>query len=444
MKRLREQVAGISALHALGRVTAVHGQLVEIGGLETSVRIGDRLRLWRTGGAPVEGEVLRLDRNRIIMLPDEVPRQVALADRVSVLGPALIAPDESWFGRIVDPYGRPLDGCPLTRGPRPLDVVSAPPDLATRKPLGERLSTGLNILNTFLPIARGQRVGVFAGSGVGKSMLLGTLARHLAADVVVLALVGERSREIGEFTRDVLGPEGMARSIVVAASADQAPTARLRCPLAAMRIAESFRDCGAHVLLVIDSVTRFAEAHREVAIASGEMPALRGFPASTPSRVMEFVERAGPGAEGRGDITGVFSVLVAGSDMDEPVADLMRGVLDGHLVLERSLAEKGRFPAIDVLQSVSRALPKVATAPENGALQTARRLISVHEDAAALLKSGLYSAGTDEVLDQAVRFAAEIESFLTGAAPSGVSASFDHLRLALRRTGVSLEQPSAS
>ncbi len=221
------------------------------------------------------------------------------------------------------------------------------------------------VLNTLLPIVAGQRLGLFAGSGVGKSRLLGQLARNMEADVVVVALIGERGREVNEFVTRVLGGEGMRCAVVVAATSDQSALTRRRCAWAAMSVAEHFRDTGRNVLLLADSVTRFAEAHREIAVAAGEAPALRGYPPSVAPLITALCERAGPGAAGQGHITAVFSVLVAGSDMEEPVADILRGVLDGHVVLSRDIAERGRFPAIDVGRSVSRSLPDAATAAEN-------------------------------------------------------------------------------
>lgn len=314
-------------------------------------------------------------------------------------------------------------------------IQNDPPSAVSRKPLGQRLDTGFHLFNTMLPIVRGQRVGIFAGSGVGKSRLLADLVRGMEADVVVMALVGERGREINDFTQNVLGDAGMSRTVVVAASADAAPTSRMRCPMTAMRVAEYFRDSGKHVLLFVDSITRFAEAQREVAVSAGEFPSLRGFPPSTPMQVTKLAERAGPGAVGTGDITAVFSVLVAASDMNEPVADMLRGVLDGHIVLDRKLADQGQFPAVDVLQSVSRSLPDAADATENALILKARALASVYNDASALVQSGLYSEGADPELDQAVLFRKVFNEFCVARSSNGIGASFERLRFCLRRSG---------
>ena len=298
--------------------------------------------------------------------------------------------------------------------------------------LGARLSTGVAVCDTLLPLVRGQRIGLFAGSGVGKSSLLARFARGVQADVVVIALVGERGRELREFTERVLGPVGMARSVVVTATSDQSPLMRRMCAQTAMAVAEHFRDQGLHVLLLVDSVTRFAEAHREVALAGGEEASLRGYPPSLTQAIMGLAERAGPGPEGSGDITAVFSVLVAGSDMDEPVADILRGVLDGHVVLDRRIAERGRFPAIDLLRSVSRSLPEAASEAENDLITEARRLLGAYDRAELMIQAGLYSTGSDPLIDRAIRLWPALDAFLAESAPEeGIEASFDRLRASL-------------
>ena len=290
------------------------------------------------------------------------------------------------------------------------------------------------MFDTLLPLVTGQRIALFAGSGVGKSTLLGSLARDVAADVVVLSLVGERGRELRAFAEDVLGSAGLARTVIVAATSDLSPLVRRRCPLAAMAVAEHFRDQGAHVLFLCDSITRFAEAHREVAAAGGEPASLRGWPPSLAHAIMSLAERAGPGPEGAGDITAVLSVLVAGADMDEPVADILRGVLDGHVVLDRRIAERGRFPAVDLLRSVSRSLPDCATAEENALLAEARRLLSAHDRAEMMVQSGLYVAGSDPLTDRAIQMQPGLDAFLAERSASA-SAAFDRLAALLGHQG---------
>lgn len=279
-----------------------------------------------------------------------------------------------------------------------------------------------------LPVVRGQRIGLFAGSGVGKSTLLAALGRAVEADVVVIALVGERGREVREFVERTLGKEGLARAIVVAATSDKPPLARRRALWSAMAVAEHFRDLGRHVLFLADSVTRFAAAHREVTLASGETASLRGYPPSIAPAIMELAERAGPGSEGcSGDITAVFSVLVAGSDMEEPISDIVRGVLDGHVVLDRTIAERGRFPAIDLLRSVSRSLPDCAKDPENALIALARRRLGSYDRAELMIQSGLYSAGNDPEIDAAIAAWPKLDAFLAEPSQAGIPAAFARL-----------------
>ncbi|MEP2760547.1 MAG: FliI/YscN family ATPase, partial [Hyphomicrobiales bacterium] len=339
-------------------------------------------------------------------------------------------------GRIIDPFGNPIDGKPLLRGAAARALRRQPPDPGARRALGERLNTGMAGLNTMLPVVRGQRVGLFAGSGVGKSTLLGHLAQHMTADVVVIAMIGERGRELRHFIEDVLGEEGLSRAVIVCATSDQSPLIRRRCAWAAMSVAEHFRDQGKSVLLLADSITRFAEAHREVAVAAGEAPVLRGFPPSTAHLIMSLCERAGPGQGQQGDITGIFSVLVAGSDMDEPVADILRGVLDGHIILDREIAERGRYPAIDVLRSVSRSLPAAATDAQNKLIAQARNLLSVYDRNAMMVRAGLYSTGSDPEIDAAIQVWPDLDGFLAKVEKQSVENSFVQLELILRRVRV--------
>jgi len=295
------------------------------------------------------------------------------------------------------------------------------------------------VFNTLLPIVQGQRIGLFAGSGVGKSTLLADFARGVDADIIVVALVGERGRELRHFVENVLGPTGMDRSVVVAATSDRAPQVRRNCAWAAMAVAEHFRDQGKQVLLVVDSITRFCEAHREVAVAAGESANLRGYPASTGPAIAGLCERAGPGVRESGDITAVFSVLVAGSDMDEPVADMLRGVLDGHVVLDRSIAERGRFPAVDVLRSVSRSLPDAATTQENALIAQARGHLGIYDRSALMIQSGLYAPGSDRAIDAAIACAPALEDFLTIKDQRGTLAHFAKLRQAIAGTAGSMK-----
>ncbi|MCE6952382.1 FliI/YscN family ATPase [Cereibacter sphaeroides] len=427
---LLSEIAGVPLSRRFGRVTEIARGTIGVSGLTAGTGLGDRVMIQGANG-PVGGEVLRLSREETIVLPDGSVEGLAIGDPVELVGPAEIAPSDSWIGRIVDPLGRPLDGRPLFRGPVARSLRSPAPAAASRRGLGPRLQTGTAVFDTLLPLVQGQRIGLFAGSGVGKSSLLAKFARGVSADVVVIGLVGERGRELRDFTDRVLGPEGMARSVIVTATSDQSPLIRRRCGWAAMAVAEHFRDQGLHVLLLADSITRFAEAHREVALAGGEEASMRGFPPSTAHTIMSLAERAGPGPEGSGDITAVFSVLVAGSDMEEPVADILRGVLDGHVVMDRKIAERGRFPAIDLLRSVSRSLPEAASAAENALIGEARRLLGAWDRAEMMIQAGLYAKGSDPQVDAAIRVWPALDAFLAEDSPEGVEASFRRLAACL-------------
>lgn len=437
---LQKQISRTPTLRSVGRVVGVDSAIVWVKGLSQLACIGDRLRLYK-GETTITGEVLRIRDDEIAMLPDEGADGIALGNRVVLLGAPVIAPSDAWIGRVVDPYGNALDGLPIRPGPLARAFRARPPRATLRRGLGARLNTGMAVFDTLLPLVKGQRIGLFAGSGVGKSTLLAELTRGVEADVVVLALVGERGREVRDYVSNVLGEEGMKRSIVVAATSDRSPTERRRCPLAAMTIAEYFRDQGKHVLLLIDSITRFAEAHREVVIASGELPAMRGYPPSISNQIMRLSERAGPGMDGQGDITGVFSVLVAGSDMDEPVADILRGVLDGHVVLDRKIAERGRYPAIDLLKSVSRSLPGAASDFENTLITATRNLLGRYEKSETLIRAGLYKEGSDPTLDQAVKAWPELDAFIGEPAKKSTGSAFGRLQIILSRSGTKLPMP---
>ncbi len=435
-ERLIERIQAARLSRPVGRVAAVDGGIVLAQGLSNQAQIGGIVVLRRRFGRPLAGEIVRIDSANIHVLTGFPPEGVAIGDRVVMQDVPRLAPCDSWIGRVIDPFGQPLDGKPLQNGAMARDLTAPPPAAVDRRAMGARLETGLPVMNTILPIARGQRIGLFSGSGVGKSSLLAHLARHVNADIAIIALIGERGREVSEFVQKTLGPEGMKRAVVIAATSDQSALTRRRCAWAAMTVAEHFRDAGRHVLFLADSVTRFAEAHREVAAVSGEATALRGFPPSITPMITGLCERAGPGTADQGDITAILSVLVAGSDMDEPVADILRGVLDGHIILSREIAERGRFPAIDVSRSVSRCLPDAASPAENALIREARKLLGAYEQSEVMIKAGLYAEGSDPVLDQAIRFWPDFDALLASTEANGIGGSFDRLSLILRRSGI--------
>ena len=430
--QLAAEIAAIPATRDFGRVAAIGRGTLEATGLSRVAAQGDVVEIDTPGHAMRRGEVLGLGPDRVTILPDGDIEGLQIGAAVHLLGASQIAPDDAWIGRVIDPMGQALDGRPLLRGPKPRALRGAPMNPTERRVLGGRLETGVAVFNTLLPVVRGQRIGLFAGSGVGKSTLLAKLARGVHADVVVIALIGERGREVRDFVERVLGTEGMKRAVVVAATSDQSPLVRRRCGWTAMSVAEHFRDQGKHVLFLADSVTRFAEAHREIALAAGEGASLRGFPPSTAHQITALCERAGPGAGTAGDITAVFSVLVAGSDMEEPVADILRGVLDGHVVLDRKIAERGRFPAIDLLRSVSRALPGAASEAENTLISAARQRLGAYDRSEMMIQAGLYATGSDPSLDLAITCFPKLDGFLAEDEWENTQASFRRLAEALK------------
>lgn len=418
------------AIRRVGRIRSLESHAVNVSGLSDLACVGHRVIV--DGPGEKHGHVISVAADNVRLLMDGGPEGLRIGQSVKLEGPFNLYPDASWLGRVIDGEGNPLDGRPLIQGELGTLLDGAPPPATTRRPLGSRLSTGYAIFNTLLPIVRGQRLGIFSGSGVGKSSLLAAFARDLEADVVVIGLIGERGREVSHFVDRVLGKKGLERSVVVASTSDTSALARRQAAFSALSVAEHFRDQGQHVLLMIDSVTRLAEAHREIATASGEPTNMRGFPPSMINLLSGFAERAGPGANGQGDITGIFSVLVQGSDMEEPVADTLRGLLDGHIVLSRPIAERGRFPAVDVLQSVSRSLPDAASESENQMILEARRMLSIFEESEIMVRSGLYQTGANPVLDLAVSLQPSLDGFVSERVGS-IEDAFQRLKLVLNQ-----------
>ncbi len=444
---LPARLASLQACTLTGQVAAVSALTVEIGGIARHCAVGDRLWLRTRGGADVPAEIIGGEGGMVRAAPFGTSAGLgegALAWlAVSPGNPAAgfqasLAPCAAWLGRMIDPLGQPLDGQgPLPQGmPRP--VRAPPPPAASRARLGPAIDLGVRVLNCFTTCRTGQRLGLFAGSGVGKSTLLAMLARNTACDVVVLALVGERGREVREFIEDDLGTEGLARAVVVVATSDAPPLMRREAAYAALTVAEHFRDEGKSVLLLMDSVTRFCLALRELGLAAGEPPATRGYPPSVFAELPQLLERAGPGPVlpdgGAGQITALFTVLVEGGDHDEPVADAVRGILDGHVVLDRKIGEAGRYPAVDGLRSLSRAASAVQTKAQAVLLRQARAHLSLHADMADMVRLGAYKTGTDPAVDAAMRIVPRLEAMLTQDRhdATSIAASFAALEAALR------------
>ena len=433
-----------SAAIAQGRVSAVSGLSVEIVGMGVLLSVGDRVILQSRTGREAVAEILGFRGSAARALafsdlegigPGSVAR-AAVRSAADHFG-ATLSPCDAWLGRVIDPHGNPLDNRgALTQGDTAMSVRAGPPDATTRARLGDRLDLGVTALNVFTTCRAGQRLGLFAGSGVGKSTLLSMLARHTACDVAVLALVGERGREVREFLEDDLGQEGLSRSVVITATSDSPPLLRREAAYAAMTVAEYFRDQGKSVLLLMDSVTRFCLALREIGLSVGEPPATRGYPPSVFAELPRLLERAGPGPEreGRaGQITALFTVLVEGDDHNEPIADAVRGILDGHVVLDRRIGETGRYPAVDVLRSLSRSVPGCLKPSERDAVRRARSLLATYAEVADLVRLGAYKPGADVAVDEAVMLAPRIERALhqDKAHANNLADSFAALSLAM-------------
>jgi flagellum-specific ATP synthase len=405
-------LARVETSEAIGTLHAASALVLEIGGLRPAPAIGDRALVLAEGGDPLLAEIVAAGPDGARALPFE--RNARAGQAVRLVGPARLAVSDGWLGRVVDPLGGPLDGLgPLAPGDALRDVAAGPPAPGTRGRLGPRIGLGVRALDLFATMREGQRLGLFAASGIGKSTLLAMLAGAPGFDVAVLGLVGERGRELREFIEDDLGPERLARSVVVCATSDAAAPLRREAALAAMTVAEHFRDAGRRVLLLLDSVTRFALACREIGLAAGEPPATRGHPPSVFAELPRLLERAGPGPEGcAGSITLLATVLVEGDDHDEPVADAVRGILDGHVVLDRAIAEGGRYPAVDVLRSLSRTVPGCLDPAQRDLVARARRVLALQQEMAELVRLGAYRAGTDAAVDEALRLAPRIEALL--------------------------------
>src|SRR5450432_3255165 len=393
-----------------GVVLDVVGMIVEVGGLRAAV--GDALAVEDPSGARLEVEVVGFRSGRLLTTPLGALSGIRPGARVVRLERGATVPGSlALLGRVVDSFGRPLDGGPAIVAERACPVNAPPPPAFERRPIELPFRTGVRAFDAMLPLGVGQRMGIFAGAGVGKSTLLGMICRSSQADVNVVGLIGERGRELNDFIRSSLGPEGLARSVVVAATSDQPPLVRARGAEAATAIAEYFRDRGKSVLLVMDSVTRYAMAQREAALATGEPPATKGYPPSVFAALPRLLERAGTAA-GEGTITALYTVLVEGDDLSDPIADAVRSILDGHIVLSRSLAERGHFPAIDVLQSISRLAPEIASEGDMRAAGAVRDMMSAYREAQDLIQVGAYAAGSDARVDIAIAATPQLDAFL--------------------------------
>ncbi len=397
-----------AAPQRLGHVKRVVGLNIEVAGLTAS--IGDAVEVRRDGEAPLTAEVVAVRPDALVCMPLGSLEGVGADCLATTTGePIGMIVGPELLGRVVDGLGNPIDGGPAIFG-ETVSVDADAPHPLHRTPINRQLPLGVRVLDTMIPCGRGQRMGIFAGSGVGKSTLLSMITRGTEAEVSVIALIGERGREVGEFIRNDLGPEGLKRSVIVVATSDQPALVRLRAAFTATRIAEFFRDRGNDVLLMMDSLTRFAMAQREVGLSAGEPPATRGYPPSVFAKLPRLLERAG--TNDVGSITGLYTVLVEGDDMNEPIGDAARSILDGHIVLSRKLATTNHYPCVDVLESVSRVTNAITTPEQRAQVSELRRLMAAYRDAKDLIDIGAYAEGSNPTVDRAIALQSAVDIFL--------------------------------
>jgi flagellum-specific ATP synthase len=400
--------------HIYGSVAAVNGLLIEVAGVQNYLSVGDRCNIHARDGRLVICEIVGFRDSKALAMPYGPLEGIGIGCRADIAEAApAVFPDDTWLGRVVNAMGKPVDDLGnLGAGQVGYPIKNMPPPAHTRKRVGGKVDLGVRAVNTFTTCCHGQRMGIFAGSGVGKSTILAMMARYTSADVTVVGLVGERGREAREFIEDDLGPEGLARSVVIVSTSDEPPLMRRQAAYVTMAVAEYFRDQGKNVLCLMDSVTRFAMAQREISLSAGEPPASKGYTPTVFAELPKLLERAGPGPKKKGNITGLFTVLVEGDDHNEPISDAVRGILDGHIVLDRTIAERGRYPALNVLRSISRTMPGCNSEDQNDLIRRARKIISTYEDMAELIRLGAYRKGSNPEVDEAMFYYPKIEDFL--------------------------------
>src|ERR1700681_4849148 len=430
MKALAEQIAELDGPEIYGRVAGVRGLMVEVAGPVHAMPVGARVVIETDQARSVPCEVVGFAGDNALLMPFAPLEGVRRGCR-ALFSSALVAvrPSPGWLARLMNAMGEPIDGKgPLPLGSSPYPFRSLPPPAHARRRVGGPLDLGVRALNASTTCCRGQRMGIFSGSGVGKSVLLSMLARNVAADVSVIGLVGERGREVQEFLQDDLGTEGLDRSVVFVSTSDEPALMRRQAGYLTLTIAEYFRDLGKDVLVLMDSVTRFAMAQREIGLSAGEPPTAKGYTPTVFTELPRLLERAGPGAE-RGSITGIFTVLVDADDHNEPIADAVRGILDGHIVMERSIAERGRYPAINILKSVSRTMPRAADPVYLPLINRARRVMATYSDMEELIRLGAYRTGSSQEVDEAIRLHQPLEDFLAQGKEEATSLGQGYQRL---------------
>jgi len=414
MRALTAAIEAIDEVEVFGRVRTVQGLLIEVVGPVRELRVGGRVMIETTAGETLASEIIGFRDGHALCLPFGPLTGVRLGCKaVFQSHDGAAYPSDAWLGRVINANGEPIDGKgPLPRGGQAYPLKQQPLPAHQRARVGAPLDMGVRVLNTFTTMCDGQRMGIFAGSGVGKSVLMSMMVRNATADVAVVGLIGERGREVQEFVTDYLGEAGLKRAIVVVATSDEAALMRRQAAYLTMALAEYFRDQGRRVLCMMDSLTRFAQAQREIGLATGEPPTAKGYPPTVFTELPRLLERAGPGLPNSGAITGLFTVLVEGDDHNEPIADAVRGILDGHIVMERGIAERGRYPAVNVLRSISRTMPQCVPVPVRPVLQRAREFMSVFADMEELIRLGAYRKGSDPQVDRAIALNPALEAFL--------------------------------
>ncbi len=404
----------VSPRHSYGRVASIQGHLLEVVGPLFEMGVGSMVSIKSRDHEPILCEVVGFANDKALCLPFSELEGIRMGCRADLLPAASIRPTKGWLGRVVNAFGDPIDGKgPLPRGHVTMPLRQKPPAAHARTRVGEAMDLGVRAINTFITLCQGQRMGIFAGSGVGKSVLLSMLARNASSDVNVIGLIGERGREVQEFIEDDLGEEGLARSVVVVATSDEMALMRRQAAYLTLALAEYFRGEGKQVLCMMDSVTRFAQAQREIGLAAGEPPTSKGYTPTVFAELPKLLERAGPGLKNEGSVTGLFTVLVEGDNHNEPVADAVRGILDGHIVMERQIAERGRYPAISILKSVSRTLPKAADPAYWPSVLKAKQYMATFSDMEELIRLGAYKKGSDPEVDLAIALHEPLETYLS-------------------------------
>jgi flagellum-specific ATP synthase len=419
LRNLLAAVERIDPLTVYGRVAAVNGLLIEARGGLTRLSVGARAEIARRANTPLAAEVVGFRETRALLMPFGPVEGVAPGAEIRIASDvSCVRPTLAWRGRVINAFGEPIDGKgPLPQGPAAYPLRSPPPAAHARGRVGDRLDLGVRAMNVFTTCCRGQRLGVFSGSGVGKSVLLSMLAREADCDSVVVGLIGERGREVREFIEETLGEQGLKRAIVVVATSDEPALKRRQAAYMTLAVAEYLRDQDQEVLCLMDSVTRFAMAQREIGLAAGEPPTTKGYTPTVFTELPKLLERAGPGVvrpdgSTAGAITGLFTVLVDGDDHNEPIADAVRGILDGHIVMDRRIAERGRYPAIDVLKSISRTMPGCQRPHEREIVADARQTLAAYSNMEELIRIGAYRAGADPQIDRAIALNPALERFL--------------------------------